>query len=621
MSTQTFPPNVLKRIKKDYTDLIKEPVINAGAKPREDDLTFWDAVILVEVTNSDKKLEKVPLHFLIEFPQDYPQSAPNIGFSYKFAYHLGAAYVESKPGKLKNKFVLCLDLLGNFSGIHTEWKDNVGSGWSPAYTVTSLLINLQAVLSELDSSYNGSGHGRTEAMALIKSAEEFRKSHGHFIPEIANENSIELAKLKKCMNSGLLKLAREIEVDENLVKMRKMNEFYQSEIMAKVGIVGADKKLAETSKKIDENIKCYITGALYTEDVLGYGISAVQTGRQTNLSTPAELLSWSAYKNGQRQSTTKSKFEYFIPAFINLDHGPRNKEWMNSLKYCVEQIGKKVYNTADITQATYEIFPRLINTLVLEMFKLPAPATEHWYKWDEAKPVSVNMMLMEKFEDDQVKAAHDNARCNKSPSIAFFEAICSLWRTYLWLNENVLKTKLLPKAIQKIDNFTKNENLRLKSVTPDVGSLLASYTAIQHHCKSSNQEFTDALLDETFTRNVLWWKRAGNVKQNAEEVFTATDTSRKIVLFQIFFLRFIIGQFPGKTAILLDATNGKAPHLLEKFFKEWKSAESIGYWADYLKKTGCSTEFQKKSGTALVNEAVKKAQDRGSAYYPMNNRR
>lgn len=61
-------------------------------------------------------------------------------------------------------------------------------------------------------------------------------------------------------------------------------------------------------------------------------------------------------------------------------------------------------------------------------------------------------------------------------------------------------------------------------------------------------------------------------------MFKATDTSRKIVLFQILFSRFIIGGFPGKTAGLLDATNGKAPHLLEKFFKEWKEAEKAGDW-------------------------------------------
>merc|ERR1712226_184047 len=220
--------------------------------------------------------------------------------------------------------------------------------------------------------------------------------------------------------------------------------------------------------------------------------------------------------------------------------------------------------------------------------------------------------------EDQAKRELDSTRCNKSPSIAFFEAICSLWRTYLWLNENVLKTKLLPKAVSKIDNFTKFEKSRLKSETPDVGSLLASYTAIQHHCKSSNENFIDALLDETFARNVLWWKKA-KVSQESEKVFEATETSRKIVLFQIYFLRFIIGSKPGATASMLDSTNGKAPHLLERFFKEWKKAEKVSSWLDFMGKTGCGSGMRMLDGKSLVNNAVRKAKERGGAYFPRNN--
>lgn len=51
--------------------------------------------------------------------------------------------------------VICLDVLGNFDFVHTEWKQTVGSGWSPAYTVTTLLLQLQSVLSERDHAEGG----------------------------------------------------------------------------------------------------------------------------------------------------------------------------------------------------------------------------------------------------------------------------------------------------------------------------------------------------------------------------------------------------------------------------------------------------------------------------------
>merc|ERR1719375_1659623 len=101
----------------------------------------------------------VPLHFLIDFPADYPQSAPNIGFSFEFEYRGGAQYIMPN-GRLKGKKVICLDVLGNFGDYHREWKNSVGSGWSPAYTVTTLLVQLRRLpqgMEELGGEWVESG--------------------------------------------------------------------------------------------------------------------------------------------------------------------------------------------------------------------------------------------------------------------------------------------------------------------------------------------------------------------------------------------------------------------------------------------------------------------------------
>lgn len=34
--------------------------------------------------------------------------------------------------------------------MHTEWKTQVGEGWSPSMSITSLLVNLQSVFLDLD---------------------------------------------------------------------------------------------------------------------------------------------------------------------------------------------------------------------------------------------------------------------------------------------------------------------------------------------------------------------------------------------------------------------------------------------------------------------------------------
>jgi len=142
-------PAAQRRLLADLKRLQDEPIPLANASPcSEADLSLWNGVIGCEMEVTHIGLVTVPLHFLIDFPSDYPTSAPNIGFSFEFGYRSGASYTE-QSGRLKGKKVICLDILGNFGHVHTEWKSVVGSGWSPAYTVSTLLIQLQSVLCNL----------------------------------------------------------------------------------------------------------------------------------------------------------------------------------------------------------------------------------------------------------------------------------------------------------------------------------------------------------------------------------------------------------------------------------------------------------------------------------------
>jgi len=85
--------------------------------------------------------------------------------------------------------------------------------------------------------------------------------------------------------------------------------------VAKVGATTqgkADGKLvlpcsSTTAIEVDGNICCFATGKLYTEALLGVGVSR----EKKNLGTAAELLSKEAFDGGLRQSTNKSPFEFF----------------------------------------------------------------------------------------------------------------------------------------------------------------------------------------------------------------------------------------------------------------------------------------------------------------------
>jgi len=618
----TFPPTTLKRIQKDLKSLSKEPVINCGAAPREDDLTFWDAVIEIEmtekVTNKTKQVRpktiNIPMHFNIQFPSNYPVSAPSIGFSYEFKYDLGASYQKTE-GPLKGKKVLCLDLLGNFDKIHTEWKNEIGSGWTSAYSVSSILVNLQSILSGLDESYKRDHVAREK---LIKSALGFQLKFPDSIPKIARQKDIDVAVLNKKLPTELVKLSEKLGIHEDAEKLRELSKYFEK----LGGNNGVDGPFKDETVEIDENIKCYVTGSNYTEDVLGYGISAVVQGRNNiALSSPAELLSLTAFQNGHRQSAVKTTFKFFIPAFINPKHGPENAGWQKCLQSSIAEIGDKVYNIQNnLAKSAYQIFPRLINTMVLEMMKSPVVADESCFEWDENTQFDVNWKNYKKFEKEQQKQLGENQRLFKAPSIAFFEAICSFWRTYYWLNENVLSKTLLPNAVLLADKFTKYDYARQKNACPDVGNMLANYTVVQKYVKFTNQEFIDALLDECFIRCVFWWKK-NKVPCHVEKVFNATKTSRDLTLFQIYFLRFIVGEDVEKTKEIMDRSNGKAPELLMNFQKQWKMVEaSCETWNDFFVKTGCSDAFAEKVKSdcqAWVRGCQDKAIKRGKAYYPV----
>jgi hypothetical protein len=142
--------------------------------------------------------------------------------------------------------------------------------------------------------------------------------------------------------------------------------------------------------KVDTNICCFATGVLYTEALLGIGL--YRKGK--NLGTAGELLSYEAYQGGLRQSTDKTPFEFFLPVWINQTHAASNAQWSQVLQQSYLTIGKKVFDVSGEDAAILEVFPRLINQLIVEMMR-----------------------------PDQ----------EKTEAIATFEALCNSWRTMRWL--------------------------------------------------------------------------------------------------------------------------------------------------------------------------------------------
>jgi ubiquitin-conjugating enzyme E2 D/E len=109
-----------KRINKEFADLRKNSPENCSAGPSDEDIFKWDATIMGPIGTP---YEGGIFNLRIEFPQNYPFSPPKIAFLTKI-YHCN----------ISSKGAICLDILQK--------------NWSPALTISKLLLSICSLLSD-----------------------------------------------------------------------------------------------------------------------------------------------------------------------------------------------------------------------------------------------------------------------------------------------------------------------------------------------------------------------------------------------------------------------------------------------------------------------------------------
>jgi hypothetical protein len=284
------------------------------------------------------------------------------------------------------------------------------------------------------------------------------------------------------------------------------------------------------------------------------------------------LLSKEAYDGGLRQSTNKSPFEYFLPVWVNEAHAAQRPEWRSALLANCMEIGRKVFEVSDEDSAIVEVFPRLINQMIVEMMK------------------------------------PDSA---KSAAIATFEAMCNFWRTLRWFVDS--RPSLREQIRRKLSAFVTDEAHRHKDVTPDLGCLLVFFTAFQGYdgCPSRDA-FINAYADENSMRWVMWWQRAGT-RPESVPVFNATQVSREICMFQMLVVDTIIADV-GTTLKEMEGTNCKLPERLEKLQAQWRQRKaSTDTWATYYRHIGAAQPAFASTDTWIA-DCVRRASTKGPKY-------
>ena len=604
-----------KRLLRDMKQLTKQPVIGAGACPT-DDILVWHANIGVPVDfNGETKI--APLHLVIVFKEDYPQSAPNAGFCTDFEYTYGASYMGRRDRDgvhLEGKKILCLNVLGNFADVHDEWADQQGSGWSPAYTVSTLLVSLQAILLELNTHMSPEEKRRmyTSAMAyrctvvegdihcgetpcpeimeetdkLVKETEKppVVPEKPPTVPEQATGVILSVPQFTHSVMQSIYCFATQNKLSEaattQLFELIQLASRDGETVNNATGGVPAKKEVVPPELKlpppIDESITCYMTGSHCGEDTLGYGVVI----DRKMLRTSGEIISWEAFHtNGLRVTTMKAPFTHFLPAFLTPAHISQF-EWQKRMQQSLLSISKDLDGSTTAINVVLSVLPCLINSMVVEIMKN-----------------------------------------EKTGAISFFEALCSFWRTLRWYIETNGSIRAAVK--ERLEKFVANAKNRHKNIVPDIGQLLALSTAMS--CGGidvaySSEAFVDAYLDESFTRCVMWWEKAGARATDEASVFRCTEVSRNICLFTLMVRQHVLG---GDSSVLeavaaMDDTHGKVPKKLETLQDKWKKYEKnpAKSWREYATQTNCSDEMVNRisSGSNWIVGCVKQARANGKKY-------
>ncbi len=110
----------LRRLQKELQDIVKDPPANCSAGPVGEDLFHWTATIMGP---SETPYQGGVFYLEIHFPADYPFKPMKINFTTKI-YHPN---IDSSGN-------ICLDILK--------------SNWSPALTISKVLLSICSLLDE-----------------------------------------------------------------------------------------------------------------------------------------------------------------------------------------------------------------------------------------------------------------------------------------------------------------------------------------------------------------------------------------------------------------------------------------------------------------------------------------
>ncbi len=399
--------NATKRLLRDFDEIKGFPLETVSAAPLENDLFTWHANVCgVDGT----AYATAVIHLELRFSALYPNEPPSL--------------LVLSPVPLPHPHVhgdrLCLDLLSDFRGFFqrsgSAARDALHTGWSPAYSVLSILLQLQAFLLELDDDEEAPGSGSDEGEGDGEGGEKGAGGLERILVSIpAAVRASRRFSCPKCPHRAPDRM------------WPALNE---------------RRELSSSLDEHSDSLICFHSKKSWREDCLGLGLRIERnhnSNKITALQAGLDIVSWTAFTHlGVRGGVlaNEARWTHWIPLWINPEHGAR------ALPLFRRVLGFVYCGNVERFQPEwgFELIAKMMNHFIVQVMKGDVFASEralvgycYFHRWLQVFATSFPEVLAKKVQlvEDFIRSPE---RRNKShvPDLGEFLTLISLDIQYGW---------------------------------------------------------------------------------------------------------------------------------------------------------------------------------------------
>lgn len=341
--------SAVRRLQRDLNELNAENLPFVHARPSGDgeDLFKWSATFVAD----GGQWSNVPVHVHITFADSYPLTPPRVEMITRRLVH---------PNVFPGGYI-CLDMLRL---PEPQWGDKPYQGWSSAYTVSAVLMQLYGFLvadDKIDQDYGGS----------------VVRADYHSSTSLTREKAIEQLLSCPCGVHDLPQKHEQEQTTTPFVDLEELPADVMGQIVDRLDAVavtnladaaGDDTQTgAIAADRLNQiNLFCFHSKDKHDDadkqTVLGYPINVVlfKDNNVRNMSIAGyDYLGYAAFANDKvRMTAWNTPFTDFLPVYLNPTHGARALQVLKTTVKC------------DLVFA----MGKLMNGMIVDLCKEDAPS-------------------------------------------------------------------------------------------------------------------------------------------------------------------------------------------------------------------------------------------------------